>query len=368
MGRNEGGRAGQPLQQTLQFALWEVFEDAKTNMVALYDLAPRFVFDQRKDGASGEASRKIIEREFGFCGRRYRITLKPTQIRKSDGSVEDRYLGEREQIVEEVIRRLAGNRGRLALHGDSKVRFPFTVTEVQNELSRVMHTYSKEEIREAVTLLNEVRLKIEALEDRRAPLLSASAFPVVGMRRGLADDSETFVEFNPLVADAIKALGFMQVNYDLLMLIRDPVGRWLLKRLHVQMTATDEPVQQMSASEIRRDSGMPEWKKSRDLLSRVSRAVDLLRREGMLEDVETEERMTGRRKDDILFTMVASAAFMAEVRKSRAASERGKADFTRLAPGRQPASDFATVSGADAYRLRDARRRLAAAPAAGPAA
>ncbi len=123
----------------LQLALWEVPEPDRTNMVALYDIAPRFCFDTR-DG--GEGSRKLIEREFTFGAKRYKITLKPTQVRTPDGTIVDRYLGEREQIVEEVIRRIAGNRSRLRLHDGVKVRFPFTVSEIRDELSRVRHSYS----------------------------------------------------------------------------------------------------------------------------------------------------------------------------------------------------------------------------------
>jgi len=284
--------------------------------------------------------------------------LKPTVVVASDKTEVERYLGEREQIVEEVIRRLASNRGRLTLHGENKVRFPFTIYEVQSELARVRHTYSKDEIREAITLLNEVRMKIEALDDRKA-LLSAAAFPVMAMRRR-GDDSETFVEFNPLVADAIRMLSFQQVSYELLMGIRDPVARWLLKRLHSQIAGTGEPVQQMTAFDIRRDSGMPEWKKSRDMLRRVSQAVDVLRREGILKVVETEERMVGKRKEDVLFTMVASDSFLAQTQVSRCLVEENRADFARLAGGRQP-GEFVPIGGADIYRLRDARVRRQAA-------
>lgn len=360
MARADARRPAPPAQQAMQLALWEVLDTTKTNMVALYDLAPRFVFDQR-GGVAGEPRRKVIEREFAFDGRRYRITLKPTLVVLPDKTEVERYLGEREQIVEEVIRRLASKRNRLTLHGENKVRFPFTVYEVQEELSRVRHTYSKEEIREAITLLNEVRLKIESLDDKKA-LLSAAAFPVMAMRRKGDEDSETFVEFNPLVADAIRMLSFQQVSYELLMEIRDPVARWLLKRLHAEISATNEPVQQMTATDIRRDSGMPEWKKTRDLLRRMSQAVEVLRKEGILQAVETEERMVGKRKDDIVYTMVVSDLFLAQTQRSRRMVQENQSDFARLAAGRQPGASFVPVGGADLYRLREARCRRQAAP------
>ncbi len=335
----------------LQLALWEVPEPDRTNMVALYDIAPRFCFDTR-DG--GEGSRKLIEREFTFGANHYRITLKPTQVRTSDGTIVDRYLGEREQIVEEVIRRIAGNRSRLRLHDGVKVRFPFTVSEIRDELSRVRHSYSFTEIREAITLLNEVRLVIQDLDAKGSPVLSSAAFPVMGLRRK-GDDFDSFVEFNPLVADAIRLLDFMQVDYETLMELRDPVARWLLKRLHNEIAVARQPVQQMTATGIRRDSGMPEWKTTRNLLRRVSQSVEVLRDLDVLDKVDAEEVMEGQRKVDIVFTVSASPDFMAKVHASRRIARANREDFSRITGGRTPGAGFAPAAPAEVFRLRDAR-------------
>ncbi|USQ74170.1 hypothetical protein NF552_22540 (plasmid) [Roseomonas mucosa] len=371
MSRAEQRRPQVGTGQTLQLALWEIASrgqspDASkrdlTNMVALYDIAPKFSFDTRGDR---EGSLKLIEREFTFAGKRFRITLKPTQIRGSDGVVVERYLGEREQIVEEVIRRIASNRGRLTVHDGVKVRFPFTIGEVREELKRVKHTYSFAEIREAITLLNEVRLVVQDLETRGSPVLSSAAFPVMGLRQR-GDDFDSFVEFNPLVADAIRLLDFLQVDYDTLMEIRDPVARWLLKRLHNEIAATRQPIQQITATDIRRDSGMPEWKTTRNLLRRVLQAVDVLVAKGVLDKVDADEVLEGQRKVDIVFTVSASPDFMAKVHASNRAAKMNQDDFERLSGGRSPAEGFARVGAAEVFRLRDAR--APAAPEAEEAA
>lgn len=348
--------AGQPLQ----LALWEIASREQapdpsrrdlTNMVALYDIAPKFSFDTRGDG---EGSLKLIEREFSFAAKRFRITLKPTRIRDNDGVVVERYLGEREQIVEEVIRRLASNRNRLTLHEGIKVRFPFTIGEVREELKRVKHTYSFAEIKEAIVLLSEVRLVIQDLDTRGSPVLSSAAFPVMGLRQR-GDDFDSFVEFNPLVADAIRLLDFMQVDYDTLMEIRDPVARWLLKRLHNEIAATRQPIQQITATDIRRDSGMPEWKTTRNLLRRVSQAVDVLVAKGVIDKVDAEEVLEGQRKVDIVFTVSASPDFMAKVHASNRAAKMNQEDFERLSGGKEPGEGFVRVGPAEVFRLRDAR-------------
>ena len=57
-----------------------------------------------------------------------------------------------------------------------KVRFPFTISEVRSELLRVKHEFKLSDIKEAIVLLNEVRITIEELGNRSS-LLSAAAFP-----------------------------------------------------------------------------------------------------------------------------------------------------------------------------------------------
>ena len=336
-----------------QLVLFEVFDPRNTNMVALYDLAPRFVFDDRES----RSNRGLIEREFTFNGKRYRITLKPTVLRDAHGNITFRYLGEREQIVEEVIRRLACSENRVTMHGDNKVRFMFTIYEIREELRRVKHYQNRDAIREAILLLNEVRLKIELLDDKKQPLLSAPAFPVMGMRKGEDEDSETFVEFNPLVADAIRMLSFQQVSYEMLMEIRDPVARWLMKRLHIQIGATGERVHHMLATDIRRDSGMAEWKTTRNLLRRVTQAVELLRAKGILTSMDARDLKTGKRKEDVVFTMIATDSFIAQARSCQERAEDNLVEFKRVTNGRDPAREFAPLPGAEVYQLRDKVRR-----------
>ena len=351
MAKVEARKIG-PGVQTLQLALWEAANPDRTNMVALYDIAPRFIFDARDDGAG---RRQLVERDFTFGGKAYRITLKPTQIRNSSGVVVDKYLGEREQIVEEVIRRIAAKRSRLTLVDDGKIRFPFKISEIREELRRVRHTYSFTEIQEAITLLAEVRLIIQDLGARGSPILSAPAFPVMGMRRR-GDDGETFVEFNPLVAEAIRMLSFQQVDYETLMEIRDPVARWLMKRLHIEMAESRQAVQTISAMEIRRDCGMSEWKQTRNMLRRVSQAVDVLVRVGVVEGVEAEDMMEGQRKVDTVFTMTATPDFMTKVHASNRAVRENLEEFQRYSNGRAPNEGFVRTGAAEIYRLRAGRK------------
>jgi len=352
-------RSGGPSQMA-QFTLFGGLPAEKTQMVALYDIAPKFEFGS-PEGAEGR--KKIIEREFTFADKRYRITLKPTRLKGPDGVIEDRYLGEREQIVEDVVRRLATKHGRLTLRDETKVRATFTVSEVRDELKRVRHSFNYVQIREALTLLNEVRIQIEFLDVKGSPILSAPAFPVLAMKRKDDDDGETYVEFNPLVAEAIRLLSFKEVDYETLMKIRDPIARWLFKRLHNQVEASGSPFQTLSACEIRRDSGMSEWKHSRNMFQRIRHAVDALLTIGVIEGLEVDPVKKGNKIVDLCFRLSASADFMAKLHASKRASKDNEVEFSRMSRGAKPPNAFLQIAESEVCRIRMARSLSAAAEA-----
>ena len=344
-----GQVSGSGSSKVAQFALFSGVPEARTQMVALYDVAPKFDFTAPE---TPEARRKIIEREFDFAGGRYRITLKPTRIKMPDGSVVDRYLGEREQIVEDVVRRLATKHGRLTLWDQTKVRASFTLAEVRHELARVQHSFRYAEILEALILLNEVRIQIEFLDVKGSPILSAAAFPVLSTRRRGEEDRETYVEFNPLVSEAIRLLNFDELDYETLMKLRDPVARLLFKRLQVQVKASGSPFLNLSAREIRRDSGMAEWKDRSALLRRVRQSVEALVACDVIERLEVDQVREGRQIVDLRFSVSVSADFMAKIHASKRAITDNEREFARMSKGRKPTVGFLSVDEPELCRIR----------------
>jgi hypothetical protein len=340
-----------------QFALFSGLPEARTQMVALYDVAPKFNFGAPE---TGESRMKMIEREFDFAGARYRITLKPTRVKLPDGSIEDRYLGEREQIVEDVVRRLATKHGRLTLRDQTKVRASFTINEVKGELARVKHGLTHRQIVEALVALNEVRIQIEFIDVKGSPILSAPAFPVLVMRRQGEEDRETYVEFNPLVSEAIRLLNFDEVDYETLMKIRDPVGRLLFKRLQAQVKASGSPFLNLSAREIRRDSGMAEWKDRSGLLRRVKQSVEALVACDVIEHLAVDPVRDGRQIVDLRFSLSVSADFMAKIHASTRADKDNEREFLRISKGRQHGGSFLPIDDTELCRIRVGRAQKAA--------
>lgn len=382
---SDDGRENLPALQLLLFELEQDRERkdgvgpqrSRTNTVGLYDIAPRFVFYPGKVGESiidrTESKGDPIQREFEYKGRAFRLTLKPAVIprraRTEDGA-EDRgqveywdhvFPGEREQIVEHVVRRLATERGRLSLDAKEQLTLRFSLYEIQKELERVKRTLSIVEIREALTILHQSFVEIRGKGKGGAVLLSSTAFPALGLRGRGADSlssaaTETYLTLNPMVAESIRSMSFRMMSYGWLMRLKNPVSRWLFNRLTVEFEDAGVVAPAViNARAIVRDSGMNEWSRPRDTLRAVREAVLALQNEGILEAVEVEKVMNGRRLEDETYAMAPSAQFLNEIEAAAALAERNQ---HHLAAARSSgaADGFVRLSRPAAADLRRRRR------------
>lgn len=377
----------------LQLVLFELDDRSQSHLIALYDLAPRYVFASRDGSRSGEvvagkgSFMASVKREFEYRGSTFHLTVQPARLSRvvKDAAADEKpaeveyevFPAEREQVVEHVVRRLAMDRSRLSLGGENqdKVQMRFTLYEIQRELRAVGHTLSIRDIRESLTILARSRIIIAkpgdgAKKGRGANLLESTAFPVLAIRSRpdlLGDeggDEETHLQFNPLVSAAIRNLEFKPVSYHWLMRLKNPVSRWLynhLSALHDNATSggkSDPEVAgavSLTADEIVKNSGMNVWSRRRDTLRAVSAAVDALVEEGILDSVEKLYTKKGARIDDITYVMLPSGKFLAQVRRSEAVVEANVAAMRVVAGDGHP-NGFVPVTPAAAV---EARRRRA---------
>lgn len=358
-----------------------------TNAVGLYDLAPRFVYasgDSTEIRPVGSKDFRSIKREFEFGGKPYSLTLMPALVEKrvaaesGEEGTDPRprrvevvaFPGDREQIVEEVVRRLATDRARLALDDGDNIQLRFSLHEIKRELKRVKHSLSNREIKEALLILSRATIVIERKGKSGGALLNSSAFPVLAIKGpGMTtdegtDDSEadndvTYLQFNPLVAQAIRKLEFRSLSYELLMRLKNPISRWLYKRLSLTYAdATGTSPITITAKDVVANSGMNEWSRWRDTLRAVSDAVDLLAKEGVV-SAEKEPEMNGRKYVDIVFRLYPTETFLDQLRAAGRLVEENHRAFRDLAGTVPPAEGFVRVDDGTASVARR-RRRLAA--------
>ncbi|HEV2602228.1 MAG TPA: hypothetical protein VGU24_01070 [Microvirga sp.] len=371
-----------PLRATVaepvQIELFAVTDDPRfTNTIDLWDIAPRFVFYTDKDAREAGKYLSSVEREFLHNGKAYRLVLKPARIRR-DGKEIEEYPGEREQLVEEVIRKLAVEPGRLHMRERDQVAMNFSLYEIREELSRRSHSFRTAEIKEALQILRHAEIEISRVatgadgSDDVTSIVATSTFPQITFRERGRDLSESSIQFNWFVAQALKHLQFRLLNYEVVMNLRDPVARWLYKRLHHTAVSARGglEVQEITAVEIHRDCGLADRARFRDVLRRIGRSVELLKAEGIIkayDAVDVLERSQGRpRKADIRYTLRVSEAFIEQASLAHERWSEAAEDY-RAVVGAAPAA-FVRLDAQkrDELRVVRAKRRSARRAEASP--
>lgn len=314
----------------VQTKLWQLLGPDQTNCQALYDLAPRFIHRvERKDGS---AFLSIIKKEFIFNGELYSVTVTPARIVGSDGKERDELPGEREQLVEDVIRRLAVDKMMVA---SDQIEIPYTIYSIRKELQRYGHTFSHMEIKESLIILNKSNIEITKVvadgERKVKPVLSASAFPV--LKFADTSDGEHFgcVQLNPLLVQSIKSLAFEQLNYEWMMSIKGPLARWIFKYISLLLSDRNEEASsiRLHASEIAKSFGHIRAR-LRATLSEVDKAIERLQEFEVIKDFDKRDIYEGKKKVDIVYDLHFSPQFIADRHKARKRTGFVRAEATKV--------------------------------------
>ena len=350
--------ANKPAPEILQLTLFETPDSRRANYTALFDLAPRYA--NRSDRRDDLGRLNAIVRDFEFNGEMYRLNVTPARITAPDGSSRDILPGEREQLVEDVIRKFAAQ--KLHLGDQDEVLTPFSVYGICKELAAHRHTLSKAEVKEALMVLNMSVISITKLskENERRPkaVVSAPAFPVLAFRDESDPDSTAYVQLNPLLALAIRSLAFERVNYDWMMQLRIPLARWLFKSISL-MTAegADLPeTMELKASDIASSFGR-ERSRWRETLAEVEKAVIKLREIAMISGYARRDIKEGKKKIDAVFSIRFSDKFLADRNRAREEGSFISSEAVKRTGSAKPRK-FQRISVEDAAAIKMAQRAI----------
>lgn len=336
----------------LQLSLFESPDARQANYTALFDLAPRYM--QRSSRNKGSAYLDGVSREFSFNGEKYGLTITPARIKDASGAERDELPGEREQLVEDVIRKLASNRVRLG--EQNEVLTTFSVYSICNELSRHKHTFSKTEVKEALQVLHRSIIEITKVNEdggkKKKAIVSASVFPALYLKDDNDPNAQSYVQLNPFLADAIKSLAFDQVDYEWMMQIKGQMTRWVFKNISLTLAATDTEAELMEikASDIAMNYGS-QWSRWRDMLAQVHKSIQQLVKVDMITDFESTDIMDGKKKADVKYVLRLSEKFMEDRRAARAKSRYISEQSERAAGNAQP-NQWHKISNEKAAGLR----------------
>jgi hypothetical protein len=348
----------------LQLSLFETPDHRQSNYTALFDLAPRYLprIDRKKDTAFLDG----VYREFTFDDEQYALSITPARIRDPITGVEkDKLPGEREQLVEDVIRKLASD--SLQLGNQDEVITNFTVHAIYLELKKHRHTFNKAEIKEALQVLHRSVIEITKVtkkgERKQKAIVSASVFPALYMRDVDDPTSKAQVQLNPFLAQAIKSLAFEQVDYEWMMQIKGQMTRWLFKSMSLMFAGNVKvpEVMEIKASDIARNHGT-EWSRWRDALAQVHRSVEQLKGVNVIEDIATKDVMVGSKKEDVVYTLRFSQKFLRDRLNARIKHDFNARQAEAITGTGKPESWHQITAEAAAGIRMDRRKALRALP------
>ena len=253
-----------------QLSLFELMpsEDDYSQSVELYDFIPKYFW-----GKAERLNGKFLDnlhREFECRGRRYQLTLMPARLETEDGSFKEYYPSRREELVEDALRKLMTERQSIMLDGEAGIIF--TLYQLQKELSDKGHTFSYNEIKDAIRVLNSADIILK--DDNEQIETAFSPIESYGFA-GEGSETKTFVRFSSLVTHSIKAGTYRLINYDTAMSYKSVIARQLHKRMsHHFIQASFTTTYEILATTIIRDFGLTPQKRLQQNLVEIEKAIE----------------------------------------------------------------------------------------------
>ena len=288
-----------PVQLNL-FELLLPEEKNFSNTVELYDFIPKY-FWGKVIRIEGEFLR-ALSREFECRGKRYKVKIDPAKLTDGEGNSLDYYPSKREELVEDALRKFACEGQGLFL--DDAAGVTFTLYQLQKELQESGHTYSKDQIKDALMVC--AKTNITVTSDNEDAILISSLFETLGLQtredwEGTGEKTRAFVRFNPLVTQGIKSRQFRQFNYKKSMSYKSVIARQLHKRMaHNYTQASFSNLYSISLSTIIRDFGLTKYGKLTQNLRDCLFALDEMKQKRVILGYKVEKTIDANRKNKLL--------------------------------------------------------------------
>jgi hypothetical protein len=279
---------------------------------------PKYYFGgvEREKGKNVD-SLPILNRDFMHRNRNYKLSISPAAVQdKKSGKTINYYPSQREEIIEDVIRKISTRPSRAILF-DNDIGVKFTYYEVQQELKKIGHGYSIDQIKLGIEILNKSVLEATSKEGNEVSITS-SLFSYVGKEtKEMGGKERVVVIFNPLVTKSINQGTYRLINYEKLMKMKMQVSRWLHKRIsHMFVQAALTNPYQILLSTIVRDSGMRVYKTVSERMRQIEKALDELKENKVISEWKSDLQKEKNKILDVLYSLYMSDEFVADAKKA----------------------------------------------------
>ncbi len=302
-------------------------ETSYSNTVELYDFLPKYVWG--KSSRINDRFLESIERDFECRGKKYSLTMHPARIKTKKGVQKEFYLSKKEEIIEDALRKIAifGE----AVYLDKKIGMSFSIYQLQKELKKTGHTYSRQQIVDSLNILTNTRIVLTCYDDDQK--WTFSPIETLGFK-GINEETHTFVRFSALVTKSIDENTFRLYDYERVMSYKSVIARQLHKRISHHFTQANFAQQyEISLTTLLRDFGLKKAKSLHSNLGDVKDALDEMKNaDTIIGYVFGEPTLDAKRRNKLLnvkISITPSMGFLSEIRKGNEKKLEIKKSFVK---------------------------------------
>lgn len=304
-----------PVQLTL-FEMLLPNEREFSNTVELYDFIPKYHWG--KVQRINDKFLDSLEREFECRGVHYKVKIRPASVEDSDGAERYYYPSKREELVEDALRKFVAEGQGIFL--DEQAGVTFSLYQLQEELKRNGHSYSKDQIKDALLIC--ARTNITVTSESGTSVFVSNLFETLGLQtrddwKEKEQKSRAFVRFNSLVTKSITSRTFRQLNYEKVMSYKNVVARQLHKRMsHHYIQASIGNPYHILLSTIIRDFGLTKYSQLRDNLRDVQIALEEMKEKEILLSYKVQKTLENSKRAKLLdakFILIPDPSFINEI-------------------------------------------------------
>lgn len=304
-----------PTQLTL-FEMLLPNEREFSNTVELYDFIPKYHWG--KVQRINDKFLDSLEREFECRGVKYKVKIRPASVEDRNGIERYYYPSKREELVEDALRKFVAEGQGVFL--DEQAGVTFSLYQLQEELKRNGHSYSKAQIKDALLIC--ARTNMTVTSESGASVLVSNLFETLGLQtrddwKDQGNKTRAFVRFNSLVTKSITNRTFRQLNYEKVMSYKNVIARQLHKRMsHHYLQASFTNPYHLLLSTIIRDFGLTQYTQLRDNLRDIQIALDEMIEKEVILSYKVEKVLENSKRAKLLdakFVLIPDSSFINEI-------------------------------------------------------
>ena len=310
----------EPVQLAFEFYIQEE-NDAKkySHSIELYDAIPKYHWGKVQRDSGGHLP--TLVRTFKHKGLEYEAEITPARIRKRGEGEREYYPSAREEFVEDALRKIA-TAGR-ARQINKRYGLEFTLYELMKELERTGHSYSLNQIKDALNICSKTNITLTCKSGGDSLKVNQPMFPllVLAKRKDWIEGKQrAVVDFNDLVTKSIEQQTFRQINYERSMKLTSALARWLHKRMSHNYTQAScfANTYSITLTTIIRDSGMTPYKRLSDSRKYIKKSIQELLRPDVIYKYDENATKEGNKLVDVKFSLSPTVTFTSEMKRANA--------------------------------------------------